>query len=178
MQLCKSAARLMPIDQFTDRYQGFFLLAQIPGDDGDDWDLDFQTGMLSLDSLQSSRRYSARQNDDGDEEPDDAPGSYLLEVKKHADNSWLDWIAIGRARNNDVVLRHQSVSKLHARVHVDESGALWLTDMKSTTGTWVNDVPLVPSQPQRLEPGDEVRFGQVICDFLDPPTLYRRLGGR
>jgi pSer/pThr/pTyr-binding forkhead associated (FHA) protein len=96
----------------------------------------------------------------------------------------MDWIAIGRARNNDLILRHQSVSKLHARIHTEneggsagttDRGSHWLTDMKSTAGTIVNDAPLAPAKPQRISPGDEIRLGQVTCEFLDSSALYRRL---
>ena len=71
------------------------------------------------------------------------------------------------------MLRHQSVSKLHARFHIENEGAepgapgdLWLTDMRSTAGTTVNDAPLIQSEPRPLRPGDDIRLGQVVCQTL------------
>lgn len=172
-------------DEFARRWAGHYLLVHIPGGDSDDWDMDFQTDVLSIDKLRAGMRDTVLPKPDPDEEQA-PPGTYLYEIKKHADNSWLEWIAVGRARNNDLILRHQSVSKLHARIHSDQGGivgknpgaSLWLTDMKSTAGTLVNDASLRPSEPCQLGPGDEIRFGQVTCDFLDPAALYHKLRSR
>ena len=179
LKACLDLAKSATMAQFVRRWPGHYFLVQIPGGDSDDWDMDFHTGMLSLDTLKSGLRDMAPPADAAEA----LPGQYLIEVKKHIKNSWLEWIAIGRAKNNDVILRHQSVSKLHARFHTnkealateEESDGLWLTDMKSSTGTWINDAPLRPSEPHALQPGDQVRFGQVTCYFLDPGALYRKL---
>jgi len=178
---CSENARSASLDQFVKRWPGHFLLVNIPGGEEDDWDMDFKTDVLSIDKLASGLKDTVPPGDDDD---DEAPGTYLFEIKKHADNSWLEWIAIGRARNNDLVVRHQSVSKLHARIHGknDESDGSrpavthWLTDMRSTAGTIVNDSPLRPSEPYPLSPGDEIRFGQVVCEYLDSAALHRKLG--
>jgi hypothetical protein len=172
---CDSAANSTP-DQFADRWPGHYLLVTIPGGNSEGWDIGLQTDVLSIDKLRAGIADTVPPSDDDEEAP---PGTYLFEVRKHADNSWLEWIAIGRARNNDIILRNQSVSKLHARIHAQESEGepevFWLTDMRSTAGTIVNNVSLTPSQPHRLDPGDEIRFGRVTCEFLDPTGLFHRL---
>jgi hypothetical protein len=181
LQACIETARHVTLEQFVRRWRGHYFLVKIPGGDSDDWDMDFHTGILSVDDLKQGLRDTTPPADAADAEA--PPGQYLFEIKKTAKNSSLEWIAIGRAKNNDVILRHQSVSKLHARFHTNqeafategESDGFWLTDMKSTTGTWINDVPLAPSQPHPLSPGDQLRFGQVICHFLDSGALYNRL---
>jgi len=181
---CRESARSASLEQFTQRWPGHYLLVTIPGGDHDDWDMDFQTSVLSIDALRAATRDTVlpdkRAADDEAEAP---PGTYLYEVRKHADNSWLEWIAVGRARNNDLILRHQSVSKLHARIHVEQAGgekpaarsAFWLTDMRSTAGTTVNGAVIAPSRPYPLNPGDEIGLGQVTCEFLDSAALYRKL---
>jgi hypothetical protein len=182
---CYEAAKSATLEEFCQRWTGHYLLVNIPGGDSDEWDMDFHTDVLSIDKLKAGMRDTVLPEPDADEEQA-PPGTYLYEIKKHADNSWLEWIAIGRARNNDLILRHQSVSKLHARIHFDQHGAaggapggsLWLTDMKSTAGTLVNDAALIPSEPCRLGPGDMIRFGQVTCDFLDSAALFRKLQSR
>jgi len=179
---CCEAARTMAREQFVMRWPGHYLLVTIPGGNVDDWDMDFHTNVLEVDKLTAISKGAAHPGDDEDE-PEAAPGTYLFEVKKHADNSWLDWIAIGRARNNDLILRHQSVSKLHARIHVQKEGAVGpaeqgrflLTDMRSTAGTTINGAVIMPAKPLPLTPGDVIRLGMVTCEFLDPAALHRRL---
>ena len=182
---CSETARNTSIEQFVERWPGHYLLVIIPGGDSDDWDMDFETSVLSIDKLRAGMRNAAPPEDDSDEETA-PPGTYLYEVKKHADNSWLEWIAIGRARNNDLVLRHQSVSKLQARIHSDKGNVAdgnvdstyWLTDMKSTAGTTVNGIPILPSEPHQLSPGNRIRLGQVDCVFFDSAGLYNHLRAR
>ena len=179
---CEDASSLTR-EEFARRWPGHYLLVTIPGGSVDDWDMDFHTNVMSIDSVTTPPGDATRASNDEDD--DAPPGTYLFEVKKHADNSWLDWIAVGRARNNDLILRHQSVSKLHARIHLknDEApgtaapGRYWLTDMKSKAGTTVNSAFLKPSEPCPLTPGDEIRLGLVTCEFLDPAALHRRLTG-
>jgi hypothetical protein len=183
---CLDSAGSATRDEFGRRWPGRYLLVSIPGGDSDDWDMDFHTGVLSIDTLKAGLRDgAARGSRSADDDQDTAPGTYLYEIKKHASNSWLEWIAVGRARNNDIVLRHRSVSKLHARFHVEpggltaagDGGSVWITDMKSTAGTSVNDAPLEPSTPHLLGPGDRLRLGLVACEYLDPDALYRKLRG-
>ena len=179
---CKETARNTSLEQFAQRWPGHYLLVIIPGGDSDDWDMEFQTSVLSIDKLRAGMGDAVYSKDDEDDEIA-PPGKYLYEVKKHADNSWLEWIAIGRARNNDLVLRHQSVSKLQARIHSDKgdvadenrTSTYWLTDMKSTAGTTVNSLPIRPSKPHQLSPGNRIKLGQVDCVFFDSAGLYHHL---
>jgi len=181
---CCADATTSTLEQFVQRWPGHYLLVTIPGGDADGWDLDFHTNVVEVDKLAIVLGGKALPGNDEDE-VEASPGIYLFEVRKHADNSWLDWIAVGRARNNDLVLRHQSVSKLHARIQVQsegEAGAaargrFWLTDMKSTAGTTINSAFLKPSEPFPLSPGDEIGLGRVTCEFLDSPALYSKLTG-
>ena len=177
--ICSETARNESLEQFVKRWPGNYLLVIIPGGDSDDWDMAFQTSVLSFDKLKTGLQNAAPPEDDENDETA-PPGTYLYEVRKHADNSWLEWIAIGRARNNDLVLRHQSVSKLQARIHSDKGNVAdgnidstyWLTDMKSTAGTTVNGIPILPSKPHQLESGNRIRLGQVDCVFFDSAGLY------
>ena len=180
---CEEAATLT-LEQFVERWPGRYLLASIPGSRADDWDMEFHTNVVSVEELATTLGGSALPGN-AEDEAEAPPGIYLFEVKKHADNSWLDWIAIGRARNNDLILRHQSVSKLHARIQVHDGetagpadrSRFLLTDMRSTAGTAINSALIEPAKPVPINPGDEIRFGLVSCEFLDSAALYRRLTG-
>jgi pSer/pThr/pTyr-binding forkhead associated (FHA) protein/peroxiredoxin len=59
---------------------------------------------------------------------------------------------------NDIVIRSPTVSRRHAKL-VRRQGHYELTDLASTNGTLVNSRRI--SSPTLVEPGDEVRFGNV-----------------
>ena len=65
---------------------------------------------------------------------------------------------LGRSPSNDVVIADGTVSWHHAVAWL-EGGAVWLRDLGSRNGTFVNDQAV--KQPVRLSPGDVVRVGQV-----------------
>lgn len=67
-------------------------------------------------------------------------------------------LVIGRSRSSDVVLAHESVSRRHARLWLDKAGVLWVEDLGSSGGTYV-DSERVTKAP--VPPGRHVRFGQV-----------------
>jgi hypothetical protein len=58
--------------------------------------------------------------------------------------------------------RH-GVSRLHARLHHNSrAGALLITDLNSTNGTYLNEHPLAADTPTRLRDGDLIRLGDLI----------------
>ncbi len=63
---------------------------------------------------------------------------------------------VGRAVNADIVIDEPSLSRLHARLTVDEDGQLSVEDLGSTNGVFING----EAHPSgRLAAGDHVRFG-------------------
>ncbi len=72
--------------------------------------------------------------------------------------------SVGRSRECGVLIDDAKVSRLHAEFRADPE-KLELVDLGSTNGTFVNSVRLAPNQPRRLEPGDELRFGNTsfVC---------------
>jgi len=68
------------------------------------------------------------------------------------------------ARNNDIVLRHASVSKFHAWFEYGEGGELLLGDARSTNRTMHNR-ELVARDLVRIESGDQLSFGDVVTRF-------------
>jgi hypothetical protein len=121
--------------------------------------LGFNTGVSHRDSF-------------GNDDADDA--LEVVEVAKAAGNPYPERIAVGRARNCDVVLRDSSISKLHA--HFRRSGArLELIDNDSKNGTWVNGTRLRPEKPTSLAVGDTIQFGSLNTHFLDAAELLRQL---
>ncbi|MFM2194532.1 MAG: hypothetical protein RL092_132 [Bacteroidota bacterium] len=66
-------------------------------------------------------------------------------------------IKIGRSADNDVKLSHASVSRHHAEIFVDTDGNVFVRDLNSSNGTFVNDVKIEGGK--ELKPGDVVRVG-------------------
>jgi pSer/pThr/pTyr-binding forkhead associated (FHA) protein len=54
----------------------------------------------------------------------------------------------------------KGVSRRHAVMHRSGEGYT-VEDMGSTNGTYVNRKRIQPNVPQRINPGDEVRFGKL-----------------
>src|SRR5207245_1729863 len=65
---------------------------------------------------------------------------------------------LGRALTADVVIDEPSLSRLHARLTVDENGRLTVEDLGSTNGIFINGEPQ-EQRAGRLAAGDHVRFG-------------------
>lgn len=65
-------------------------------------------------------------------------------------------LKIGRAPENDVCIRDQSISKHHARVFLTPAGAVFVEDLGSTNGTYVNREKVVR---HALWDGDKVHIG-------------------
>jgi pilus assembly protein CpaF len=68
-------------------------------------------------------------------------------------------VSIGRVQGNHVVLPRGNVSKRHARIEQRE-GKLFLVDLGSTNGTYVNGRRL--TGPTRITPGDKIYMGEFI----------------
>ena len=84
-------------------------------------------------------------------------------------------ISIGRARNNDVILRHETVSKFHAWLEADEEGVFYVCDARSTCATTLNGTRLLPQDELPLQFGDVIAFGGVRAFFCESAALWRVL---
>ena len=66
-------------------------------------------------------------------------------------------IRIGKAEDNDYVADDTYVSRYHARLGHDENGNLFIEDLNSTNGTFVNDNQIVR---KKISSSDTVRLGR------------------
>jgi FHA domain-containing protein len=72
-------------------------------------------------------------------------------------------VTLGRSSDNDMNLGDDEfASAHHARVEPRRDG-VWVEDVGSTNGTFVNGVKL--SRPQKLTPGDIIRVGETDLRF-------------
>jgi pSer/pThr/pTyr-binding forkhead associated (FHA) protein len=75
-----------------------------------------------------------------------------------------DEVVLGRRENSDLQLADPHVSRAHAVVR-KQSGAVWVEDLGSTGGTFVNGDGIVSAHV--LKHGDIVRFGTVETRYED-----------
>ncbi len=116
--------------------------------------------------------------------PLDIPREHLSErrflvplCKRGADTVFMERVTVGRARNNDIVLRHKTVSKFHAWWEYDATGVLWLRDAESKNFSMVNG-SLLQTERVRIEMGAKVRFGSVDCTVCSAETVWDLLAGK
>ena len=70
-------------------------------------------------------------------------------------------LTVGRAGGCSIVLDEQYVSQVHCRLFVRD-GSVFVEDLGSTNGTWVNGTRAVGQLPARL--GDRVQVGNVVME--------------
>jgi hypothetical protein len=95
-------------------------------------------------------------------------------IQKRGESPFADRISVGRARNSDVVIRHASVSKLHAHFR-NADDAMTLTDVGSHNGTRVESAALVPHRAERVRPGMTLQFGAVPARMVDAKRAFELL---
>jgi two-component system cell cycle response regulator len=71
-------------------------------------------------------------------------------------------MTIGRGADNAIVLESDSVSRKHARFEQKDDG-WWVTDLRSTNGTYVNDEQV---SEHKLRRADHIKVGDTIFKYL------------
>lgn len=150
----EETAERMTAAQFAAAHPYWFVAYDEPDDEGD---LGFRTELAG--------------------KPPDTKRLTFAPLTKSARNPYADRISVGRARNSDVVVRHASVSKLHAHFR-DADGALTITDVGSHNGTRVDGRLLVAHRPQSVIAGSLVIFGRVEARILTASGAHELLRRR
>ena len=71
-------------------------------------------------------------------------------------------LTVGRAAGCQVALEDNYVSQLHARVFTRD-GTVWVEDLGSTNGTYVNDRRV--SSPLAVRRGDQLKVGSTVLEL-------------
>jgi diguanylate cyclase (GGDEF)-like protein len=71
-------------------------------------------------------------------------------------------MTIGREQTNTILIDRDNVSRTHCKLDRIK-GAIFIEDMNSTNGTYVNDVPI---KRERLRQGDLLKIGEVVFKFI------------
>ena len=62
----------------------------------------------------------------------------------------------------DLVINQDVISRIHARIEVSEkTGEVFLTDMNSTNGTFVDGIRLLPNERRLIKEGQKISFASV-----------------
>lgn len=105
---------------------------------------------------------------------------YTLEVMGHVDLSTRRPIpdrplVIGRDPDCDIVIAHEGVSRRHAAVWM-EGEVLWIEDLKSSNGVFVNDVRVEDKSELRV--GQRVRLGALDALRVRPRSVLSRTANK
>jgi pSer/pThr/pTyr-binding forkhead associated (FHA) protein len=73
-------------------------------------------------------------------------------------------ITIGRSKVNQIVIPDMSVSSEHAKITIMDNGEVYIKDLNSTNGTYVNGQKIY--QPTRITATDNVEVSKVKLDWL------------
>ncbi len=129
---------------------------------------------LSLDddieaTMPSGRDWGLSPTDDVDLEV------YPLTKKPQA--SFPDRITIGRTGNNDIVIADSSVSRLHAYVRREATGAWVVADAGSKNGSWLRGQVLDARREKPLASRALLKLGEIELTFFLANDLFAALGG-
>ncbi len=102
-------------------------------------------------------------------------GEWAIELVKTDRNVYKSKITIGRAHNNDIVIRINKISKLHSVFNQERDGSYSLVDMGSVNGTTVNDVKLEKNKPVEIKNGDMITFWRYQFQFVEPEPFLQLL---
>jgi pSer/pThr/pTyr-binding forkhead associated (FHA) protein len=75
-----------------------------------------------------------------------------------------DFVFVGRAPSNHIVVDHPGVSAQHALL-LRVRGSYWVKDLNSTNGIQLNGVKVGDTE---VKDGDKIRLGAVIAVFSGP----------
>jgi hypothetical protein len=84
-------------------------------------------------------------------------------------------VTVGRAEQNDIVIRGSGISKTHAAFLPGKEGSFRLVDMGSRNGTAVNGVILDENRPVHLNTGDKVSFWWYQFQFVELNAFLKSL---
>lgn len=88
------------------------------------------------------------------------------------ESAFQERISVGRARNQDILLRHHTVSKSHAWFERDEEGVFYVADSGSKNGTTVNGKSIDAHKLIALEAGNRIAFGSVHTLITSAEALW------
>lgn len=99
-------------------------------------------------------------------QPAASPGPFRLVAGDGETFTLASEMAVGRAFTSDIVLIGNGVASQHARLSVKDSQAVYVEDLNTPGGTFVNGERIPPFFPVALYEGDQVVFGEVLLRLV------------
>lgn len=101
------------------------------------------------------------------------PDARLDWLEKSNRNPFGALITLGRARNNDIIVDHPTVSKVHV-IFTRVGREQWtVSDERSANGTFLNGVRLAAGEKRPVSDGDNLRFGpDIVGRFFEPGSVW------
>jgi hypothetical protein len=167
----------LALSRFAAAHDGLYALGAYPGpsvDDGMEWSFATQP------NVRVEEAFAAALTDNGAAL---LAGRFLRRIQKSDRNPWKGRISTGRAKNCDVIIRHPSVSKLHAHFltspgedpHRENGYDLKIIDAASRNGTQHNGMEVSSDEPLVVRAGDRIIIGEVTLELMEPKALYHKL---
>ncbi|KAK5635728.1 hypothetical protein RRF57_011440 [Xylaria bambusicola] len=93
-----------------------------------------------------------------------------------------DTLRIGRQTNAKTVPTHKVLSRQHAEIWADRQGKIWIRDVKSSNGTFVNGTRLSQenreSDPHELQTGDHLELGIDIVSEDQKTIVHHKVAAK
>jgi hypothetical protein len=96
-------------------------------------------------------------------------------ISKRPNNNFSMMITVGRAENNDIIIRNGKISKFHA--YFNQIGDSWaVTDGNSSNGTYVRGERLVPNTRFTIIDGTDLSFSQDLnYRFVSSASMFKHV---
>ena len=147
-------------EAFRQRYSHpFLVLMQEPASD-DEW-VDPQTVETSITELVTR--------------VEQGPVLEVVRIVKSSRNVFGSKITVGRAKNNDIIIRASKISKLHAAFIPASKNKYKLQDMGSSNGTSINGVRLKAKESKLLKSKDEIVMWRYVFEYIEIDDLLKKL---
>ncbi len=93
------------------------------------------------------------------------PRTVVTPIEKKGRNSEKD-IIVGRDNEADIRLKDSGISKKHAQIK-RVNGKVFIKDLESTNGTFINRCRLMSESTYQVSPGQELRFAETRTAYLN-----------
>ena len=100
-----------------------------------------------------------------------------LHKRAGSGKDFIERVTVGRATNNDIVIRDDSVSKTHAWFARGDEGHVYVADSGSRNKTLLNGVVIPLQSPEEANSGDAIRFGAVEAVLCSATTFWQAVHG-
>jgi predicted component of type VI protein secretion system len=78
-------------------------------------------------------------------------------------------IVVGRNSGNDIVIKHDSISRQHCRIEA-QKGVFYITDLGSSNGTFIDGQKIEPQKRMAFLSSQQLTLGKLECEIADGAT--------